>query len=465
MDDNRFDDIIRKKAESFEDTGHDAHALTDFRRRLSSMPKKNSSWTSSKTAYIIGLAALFTLINFGISWYFSEGRHAAMKHEIDALQADRSQLIALQDDLTTIRTLQVDTVYIHRNLITPGNTPPRGLPIQTDQANINNGTGTSAFVTPEPGRDSHYTLLSASPQLSQELESFLISHNLLLTSDNGEMMLLVNKAPTAPTINYYANGTNSVQGPKMPQYLPEVATMEQPQVYQKPDKKRMSNQMVWALEKHNHGGVDFQFGVEGKYHKSNFDVGNGERNGGLGFMSEVIFSPALRLETGIHFTARAYKISEDEINSLPPSFFEDYPGYDDQLGAISSLESDADMFQIPLNLKYFAPLDHNKRWYVSAGLTPQWARKQEFDYKYSLQTPEPPDGGEFVSFVGSKQEVGTAYYTTTINLGVGTEVYLNERLRWQLGVFYQKGLGDAGYENRKLENSFGVKSSLWFNRP
>jgi len=35
---------------------------------------------------------------------------------------------------------------------------------------------------------------------------------------------------------------------------------------------------------------------------------------------------------------------------------------------------------------------------------------------------------------------------------------------WQIGVFYQKGLNKAGVENRKL-HGFGVKSSIWFNKP
>ena len=78
-------------------------------------------------------------------------------------------------------------------------------------------------------------------------------------------------------------------------------------------------------------------------------------------------------------------------------------GYDDELGELIALESDADLVKIPLNLKYFGIIDHNKRWYLSGGLTPQWSTRQELDYKYALDVPEPPIGDtEFVSFVGSK---------------------------------------------------------------
>ena len=182
-------------------------------------------------------------------------------------------------------------------------------------------------------------------------------------------------------------------------------------------------------------------------------------------MNEIIFSPVIRLETGIQLTARSYRINDEVIPGLPPDFFEDYPGYNDQLGDIIYVESDADLVKIPLNLKVFGILDHNKKWYASVGLTPQWAVSQEFEYKYALDTPTPPIGGsEYLSFVGLKYEVSSSYYTTTLNLGLGTEVFLNEKLRWQLGVFYQKALSKVGAENRKL-HSFGVKSSLWFNHP
>ena len=458
MDDNRFDDIIRSKAEGYQDTGHDEHALSDFRKQLDSLPGKKLSGNWSRTAYLLGAMALFTLINFGIVWYFSEGRHIALSEEIGQLKEERAELIksrVTDKQYQVPEKSRIDTVYVYRNFISQNQgTASSGLP------NTEFETGANNNLRP------HYALLSTDQSLSQELELFLKQNDLVLKDDNGELILVVNSSTVTPVYNYTTSeGHGYTEKPGVPTYLASVDTYDMPEPSKQPEKKQISNQMLWELEKHNHGGIDFQFGIEGKYHQSNFDVGKGERNGGIGFMTEAIFSPTWRLETGVHLGARAYRISSEEIQELPPSFFDDYPGYDDQLGELNGLESDALLIKVPINLKRFAPLDHNKRWYISAGMTPQWARKQEFDYKYSVESPNPPDGGEFVSFVGSKQEVSGSYYTTTINLGLGTEVYLNERLRWQLGLFYQKGIGEAGYEKRQLESSYGIKSSFWFNKP
>jgi hypothetical protein len=465
MDDKRLDDIIKQKVEGFVDNGHDAHALTDLRNRLSVLSKNKSRWNWGKTGYIVSSILFFTLINAGISWYFSEGRHMELNKEIDQLKIERSHFLNIQDDLMVPKLNNVDTVYIYRNLITPGNAGSSStLTPATASVPYSIGSYHQNDLGISNGTNQHYQLFNGE-SLSEELKAFLRNNNMVLADENGQMVLIAQSPPVnaISKSEYSLYGDNRYPATAIPQYLSGVATYQQPEPYRKPEIKRMPTKMLWALEKHNHSGIDFQFGVEGIYHQSNFDVGDGERNGGFGLMAELLFSPEWRLETGVHFGARAYKIGEQEINDLPPSFFEDYPGYDDQLGALTTLESDAILIKVPLNLKRFAPLDHNKRWYVSAGLTPQWSRVQEFEYKYSLQVPNPPQGGEFVSFVGSKQEAGASYYTTTLNLGLGTEVYLNEQIRWQLGIFYQKGLGDAGHENRQLTSSYGLKSSFWFN--
>ncbi len=418
MDDKDFDKIIREKVDAFQDSGHDAHALTDLRDRLSHLPAIKNAWTGGRTAYMVGSLALFTLINFGIVWYFSEGRYAVLTDEIGQLKNERIQFISLQEELVELKASRVDTVYVYRDLLTIRNTGAAGLQSNND-----------AFVT-----DNRYE--------SPQSDPFIAS-----------------------VADYGLTSNNRITRHGMPKYLPEVAIFEQPESPIKPEKKRIPNKTLWALEKHNHKGLDFQFGIEGMFHKSIYDFGTGDINGSLGFMTEVIFSPVLRLETGIHFGGRSYRIKEHEIKDLPPDFFDDYPGYDDQIGQLIGLESDAKLVKIPINLKVFGILDHNKKWYASAGITPEWATEQELEYKYALNAAKPPVGGaEYSSFIGSKQEISSAFYVATLNLGAGTEVYLNKQLRWQIGVFYQKGLSKAGVENRKL-HGFGVKSSIWFNKP
>ncbi len=461
MDDNNFDKIIKEKADAFLDSGHDAHALTDLRSRLSNLPAKKTGWSSGRTAYIVGSLVLFTLINFSIVWYFSEGRHTVLTDEIDQLRSERSQFISLQNELVELRAIKVDTVYIYRDLLATHDTGTADLHYSNSAPVSNEG-----YISLQSNQAvGNYKLLADDQELSEELENFLVRNNLILRGDQGKRVLIVQNVPVT-SINardsqiYYGNMT-----PGIPDNIPDVATYEELEPQKPPTKKEIPNKMLWALEKHNHKGLDFQFGLEAMFHKTSYDIGAGDINGGLGLMTEVIFSPVLRLETGIHFGARSYSLKEDEISTLPPGTLDDYPGLDDDLGRLIRLESDAKLIKVPINLKVFGILDHNKKWYASVGLTPQWATTQELDYKYAIDTPDLPEGDlEYVSFIGSKQEMSPAFYVTTFNLGAGTEVYLNDKFRWQIGVFYQKGLSEAGVENRKLQ-SFGIKSSLWFNKP
>jgi len=472
MDDKRFDEIIKKKAAGFVDSGQDPNALQDFRNRMQQtrVATGTSSRWSRNTAMMVGSIALFTLINFGISWYFSHKREAASLSELADLRSEKDQLVDLKQELIELRSIKTDTVYLYRitdNASTSQAFAPSSAP--------NSGSYSSSFQEPYDSNESlaasdprnHYLRLANDQQLSQELKQFLSNHNLLMTTTEGDFRLVVQDATVAPVRHSLASGVQPADRIYLPQYIPGVSVYEQfaPQSPM-PEKKKLPNKMVWALEKHQHRGIDWQFGVEGMIQKSHFDVGDGSKNAGFGFMTEAILSPTWRVETGVNLGIRSYRVREDEIASLPPDFFNSYPGYDDQLGELIAMESDAELIRIPFNLKYFNILDHNKKWYVSVGATPQWAVRQEIDFKYQLDPLTPPDEDvEFVSFVGSGKEVSAAYYTTTLNLGLGTEVYLNEKFRWQLGVFYERGLSKVGVENRELTGSYGVKTSLWFNKP
>ncbi len=466
MDDNSFDKIIKSKAEGYQDTGYDPQALADMRKRLAAMPATGgASRNWGKTAAVAAALVLFTLINFGVVWYFSEGRYKQLNSEMADLKAERSQLMVLQEELVrlqaTKQTTLVDTIYVYKDIITtiPGTSPPSGT-----VAGIPSDYSRSSLS----GRalDHQYMLIGESEEISEELQQFLTRNNLMLIGDAGEQILVVKSHSVNPVIFHEGDSRMAYAPPALPHNLPKVWDMSELTENTSRTSKKLDSKTLWALEKHQYSGVDFQFGVETMVNTTVPPLGVGDVNTSLGIMGEIIFSPTLRLETGIHRGTRSYTIKEKELLELNPSELSNYPGFDPSVGQIIRLESDAEVLKIPVNLKVMGILDHNKRWYISGGISPQWLTGQEFDYQYAVEGIDNPDdnGEEFRAFIGAKQDVTPGFSIGTLNLGFGTEVYINEKTRWQIGAYYEKSLGDIGAEKVKL-NTYGLKTSIWLNKP
>ena len=464
MDDNSFDKIIKSKAEGYQDSGYDPHALADMRQRLANLPlARSGSKGWGKTAAIAAGLVLFTLLNFGVVWYFSEGRFEQVNTELQDLREERVQLLVLQEELMRLQTGQVDTIYVYKDII-------RTITAPTNQAQGSNQSAYLPGVDPtyqSRSQQDHFKLIDENQQLSEELQAFLSDHNLMLVGDDGQRMLVVKGHSVIPVNVHDGNSRWAQAPPALPENLPGVWDLSQlSEMSRKSSATKLDSKTLWALEKHQYSGVDFQFGVEVMASTSVAPMGVGDVNTSLGILGEVIFSPTLRLETGIHRGNRSYTIKESELADLDPSELSNYPGFDASIGQIIRLESDAEVWKVPLNLKLMGVLDHNKRWYVSGGISPQWLTGQEFDYQYAVDGADPggDDGGEFRTFIGAKQDVTPGFSIGTLNLGIGTEVYINEKTRWQIGAYYEHTLEDIGAENVKL-NTYGLKTSLWLNKP
>ncbi len=467
MDDNSFDKIIKSKAQGYQDTGFDPQALADMRKRLAAMPATGgASRNWGKTAAVAAALVLFTLVNFGVVWYFTEGRHQQLNSEMADLKAERSQLMVLQEELlklqATKQTTLVDTIYVYKDIITtiPG-TPPlsstvAGIP--SDQYSRSNLSGRTL--------EDRYQLIGETEEISEELQQFLTRNNLMLIGDEGERILVIKGHTVSPVSLQDGDRWLTHSPPALPNNLPRVWDMSELTERSSKESKKLDSKTLWALEKHQYSGVDFQFGAEVMFNTTIPPMGVGDVNSSIGILGEVIFSPALRLETGIHRGSRSYTIKEKELMALDPSELSHYPGFDPSVGQIIRLESDAEVWKIPVNIKVMGVLDRNKRWYLSGGISPQWLTGQEFDYQYAVEGIDNPDdnGEEFRAFIGAKQDVTPGFSIGTLNLGFGTEVYINEKTRWQIGAYYEKSLGDIGAENVKL-NTYGLKTSIWLNKP
>jgi|GEM_PF-3485850 len=466
MDDQSFDKSIKQRAEAYQDQGLDSQALSDMRRRLGTLNSGSTKGGWSKSATLATALLLFTLLNLGLVWYFSEGRYTRLETELDALKVERTQLFdALQDELGNTTTQVInDTVYLYREVLVNGSTTAYNQP---GAFKPNRSQPWSSQIDNQGSVYSNqYLSLADDEVLDPLLEDFLTQHNLLLADNNGNRFLVVKNNSAYPVQSNQGDYYAGLAPPTLPSKLPGVwdLSMLQTPVESKPQ-RQLSSKTLWALEKHQFSGLDFQFGFETNLNVAIPELGKGELNASYGLLGEVIFSPAWRLESGIQWGQRVYTLREGDINGLSQQQLAQYPGFDAATGNLVQLKSTSEVLQVPINLKVMGVLDRNKRWYISAGVTPQWLLEQEFDYQYAIDGPNlPGDLDEFRTFIGTRQDVSPGFEAGMINLGVGAEIYLNESMRWQVGTYYQRSLGKIGAENANLQG-VGIKTSLWFNKP
>lgn len=466
MDDQSFDKIIKQRAEAYQDQGLDRHALSDMKQRLGNLNTSPTRGSWSKTATIATALVIFTLLNLGLVWYFSEGRYTRLESEMDALKLERTQLFnALQDEMGhTTTQIVTDTVYLYRDaLVSNTNTANNRYDAYTPYTGP---FSNNQFDGQSSALKSQYLNLTNDEALDPLLEDFLAHHNLLMVDHNGNRFLVVRNNSTYPIMGNQRDYHAGLIPPALPSKIPGVWDLSMLETTEEAKPQRqLSSKTLWALEKHQFSGVDVQFGFETNLNVAIPDLGKGELNANYGLLGEVIFSPAWRMETGIQWGKRVYTLREGDISGLSSLQLTKYPGFNAATGDLVQLKSTSEVLQIPINLKLMGVLDRNKRWYISAGVTPQWLLEQEFDYQYAIDGPNMPgDLDEFRTFIGTRQDVNPGFEAGMVNLGVGTEVYLNESMRWQIGTYYQRSLGKIGAENARVQG-VGIKTSLWFNKP
>lgn len=470
MDDNRFDKFVKDKVEDYKDKGVDKAAFADMQTRIAALPK-GSPWYAQYR--MIGAAAalltLFTIINYLISWHFSQKQFQELQQEMALMKQENNRYALLEEELQTLKLIKIDTVYIYRQQMVSND-----LKSNADRSNsgayqpILNGFNANDIKMAHDrdlGEYDGFVAISNMDGLTDEIKNFLNEHFLLIKDQDGGLYLNTEEGRLPGYLVMSGNNTNTIFTPMQPIFLGEIndRTNETTETRSKYEGEQLSAQTLRALAKHHHSGVDWQFGFESYLLKSEWERGKGKFNPGFGLLGEAILSPSLRLEFGVKINDVEYNIAGIDTEGIAAEDLARYPDIDSDLGDLTTIEVGTQMLNFPLNLKYYYPVARNKSIYAGIGYAPQLYLRQEFDYKYNLKLDNPP-GENFEAFVGANRDVDSRWYVGSVNASIGTEIALNHKLRWQIGAFYERSLGEMGVEGIKF-STVGLKSSIWFNKP
>ncbi|MGI9543493.1 MAG: outer membrane beta-barrel protein [Cyclobacteriaceae bacterium] len=460
MDDQHFDDYIKKKAEAYQESGVDPAALADFRNRLDRLP--SSPWYV-RYRNIMGWAAvmaLFTLVNVSLVWYFTQNKDDQLQLQLAELKVDQQQLQELKAEIQYLKSVRTDTVFIYKPV--GSGQLYSDYPSTHSQTASNTGSNqyarstaaqaASALVIAQDEGGRSFLRLGRYQELSEEVQSFVAQSASISQDAHGNLYLPLDRGAGSNISELVAISPNGLDGTVNPLAFADQVNDDR----SAKEKQKLSGKIVRALDKQRYSGWGFQTGLEMQQFKSIPRTGDSKLNSGIGVLGEFILSPRWRVEMGVIHSNMRYEADGFSDNASLLQTVSKYPGYEGQLGELNDLGVSSTFFKLPANLKYFYPIASNSRLYASAGLTPYVYVSQRFNYQY---TEEENSGVE--TFVASKKTIeDNKLYFGSANVGLGAEFDLNERFKWQVGLFYEKGLSDFGVEANRL-NTLGLKTSVW----
>ena len=428
MDDQQFDDSVKRKVGDYEDPGFDPAALAALHRQMASVSVV--PWYSQYRTELLAGAGLLvsTLIILWSQWFMSTNATEMLSEKIITLQTQQAEIDKLQNQISALKNVPPDTIRIIEIRELPSSYYASLLyRIKLlEAANSNNNSaireiGTHSESTSESEKqDSTFdTKYAWSPQ----------SQNVLFNADRNLFSLKV--APRT-TKKESAHAVPSIE---------TKVTQSSAQ--------NLSAKTLRDLEKHYQKGVGIRLGPAVEISKGFYNVGSGIFNITGGVLADFILSPSISLETGVKFVKRVYEVTGKGLSKIEPV------RVDNSQGALISTDVDSWIMEIPLSLKYRYPQSIKMHWLGGIGYTSLLYTKQLLEHGYQV------DGNPNISIVSSFKDKRLRTYPGMLHFSLGISNQLKSKKILETSLFYQQGLGKAGLE-RNTANFLGVRAVYWF---
>jgi hypothetical protein len=120
------------------------------------------------------------------------------------------------------------------------------------------------------------------------------------------------------------------------------------------------------------------------------------------------------------------------------------------------LRGDCWIIDVPINVRFYALDRQKQRFFLSSGISSYFMLREKYDLFYS-----PYGGNNYTEQVDTK--AGGNHYFNIINLGVGYERRLGNRLAFQAEPYFKLPIQGIGQGDLSLK-SFGVFLGLKYYR-
>jgi len=440
MDDNTFDDLLKRKLKNYEDQSIDPSALDDFHERMSNF--ETTRWYSRHTAAIALAASLlmFTGIN---AYILVKNLNTLEKSNIVYLPKDQPNQNKVDSLLAVID--QIQCTALESPAFTPTLTSPK---FTLRLVKVNEGIDPSSV-------DLTYKIGIGSGENIPKNVYSLLEREGLVTNENGEVFLLLSKrnnsefqtalrirpsdllvpVPQPGTLRIIAVNDNPTEKKKSAHSLPEGKT---------------SLATKNALEKHYFNKLGIQVGVHGDLMKGFYPQGTGTVTPRIGLTADWVLSPRISLESGFDYGTTEVRFSGSEIPRVP---------YNQQLGNLESATFTNPLLSVPLSIKYRQWVADKSQLILRAGYTPYRIISKQIQYNYVRPDINPDDsGGDHISTIDKHDENKFSGGSITASAGLTINRKKDKNL-WEASLFYEHGLGN-GFDKSNMQ-LIGLRTAYW----
>ena len=416
MDDEKFDDIIKKKVGEYQEPGFDPAALADLHYRMSAADAVWPWYVRYRTELFVGTGLILcTLIILWNQWFLSNRDNMFLADNLLASKNSEEQ-IKLQNEINYLKSVQPDTIKI--------------------------------IEFREQNSIAYTILLNRIASLEANLERY--------ASSSFERKLLSGlDSISFPKEFISEDYQQSITNPQrlVPRQMErESARAQWKDMYESIQTKErsLSVKAMRDIEDHYQKGIGIRIGPTLELSKGIYSMGKGRVDVGGGLLADFILSPSLSLETGGKYAHRVYQISDNDDLATAQ-----LPNVEQNLGVPTNADIDSWILEIPLNLKYHYPTSLKSHLLGGIGFSSMLFTRQLLEYDYNF------DGNSSATIYSVYSHSKPQLYFGTVNFMLGLSNQTKTKKIIETSIYYQYGLGTIGVENTK-QSFLGIRSVFWF---
>ena len=443
MDDNRFDDIIRQKLDSYEDPSFDPAALAGFHNRMNAF--QPVMWYQRPLSQYLMAASvtLFTMVN---AWLFWPTSSATINTAGGVSSHDQVIIDSMSREVNKINDKYSLIIRERDSAIQLSLRRPRIVYVQ------------------EPAKQGPGLYMGKTTDIPADVYHALLVKRMIVT-DNGYAWL-VNPEKEDGIYDRYATLPVKAVGADYPwpqAGLKELTPKSEPSTVvalNKPKSNQISVKMRTVIEKHYMKGIGINVAPIADLGTTVFSVGEGGLVPRIGGTAEWVLSPSLSAETGLAYGSTSLH-ADNNFQSLS------LPDPDPSLGFIEGVQIRNYLASAPLAFKYRQWYSEKGQAFLRLGYTPYYSFKQEYNMIYDFDRGQRPTGPQGpipdhhrVSAIQTVNDGGIYGSTGTISLGITRQMKNNNKL--EASLFYEKSLAAVGREKVDMQ-LFGIRAGYWFN--